>query len=188
MRRAAFALPLLAALSLPGAARADEVTDALREALRAYEAGQLPAARSAMEEALQLLSQRSASTLGAALPPPLPGWRADEAQTQAGGIAILGGATASRRYENAQGQYVEIALATDNPLIAQLGLILTNPMLAGAMGRLIRIGDQRAVQTHDGEIQMLVDNRILVTVRGNASAEARLAYARAIDVTKLTRR
>lgn len=182
------ALPLLAALALSPAARADDVTDALREALRTYEAGQFAAARTAIEEALQMLSQRSADSLSTALPAALPGWTAEDAETRAGGIAVLGGVTASRRYTNAQGQAVEVSLATDNPLIGQLGPILSNPMLAGAMGRLIRIGDQRAVQTNDGEIQMLVDNRVLVTVRGDAPAEAKLAYARAVDLARLQRR
>ena len=75
-----------------------------------------------------------------------------------------------------------------NDLIAQLGAVMSNPMLAGAMGRLVRIGDQRAIQGTDGNIQMLVDNRILVQVQGDAPAEARLAYARAINVAKLAGR
>lgn len=187
MRRI-LAILLLVALPVAPGARADEITDALREALRNYEAGQLGPARTALEEALQLLAQRSAASLGAALPEPLPGWTGEEPQSHAGGAGLLGGSQASRRYTNPQGQSVEVTFSIDNPLIAQLGTVLTNPMLAGALGRLIRIGDQRAVQTHDGEIQMLVDNRILVSIRGDAPAEARLAYARAIDFAKLTRR
>ena len=53
------------------------------------------------------------------------------------------------------------------------------------MGKLVRIGSQRAVQTTDNDIQMLVDNRIMVVLSGDAPVEAKLAYARAIDLAKL---
>ena len=42
----------------------------------------------------------------------------------------------------------------DNPMVAQLAAILANPMLAGAMGRLVRVGEQRAIQSNDGDIQI----------------------------------
>ena len=54
------ALPLL----FPAAARADDVSDSIKEALRAYEAGKIGAARTALGEAVQLLSQRAATGLG----------------------------------------------------------------------------------------------------------------------------
>jgi hypothetical protein len=56
-------LPLL----LPSPARADDVADALAEATRSYQAGQVAAARTAIEEALPLLAQRTAAGLGPAL-------------------------------------------------------------------------------------------------------------------------
>lgn len=186
--RAPVALWLLAALALAPVAHADGIRDAMREALRAYEAGQLPTARSALEEALQLLAQRSAAALGEALPPPLQGWTAEDPITNAGGSGLFGVTTASRSYRNAQGQGVEITFTTDNPMIGVLAGVLSNPMLIGTMGRLVRVGDQRAVQTNDGEVQMLVDNRVLVVVRGDAPVEAKLAYARAIDVRRLSPR
>ncbi len=177
------ALPLL----LPAAARADEVTDAMKEAMRAYEAGKFTAARSAMSEAMQLLSQRTAASLGAALPAALPGWKAADAESNTAALGFLGGGSiASRRYSNGQGQHVEIKVTADSPIISQLGMIMTNPIMAGAMGKLIRVGDQRAIQTSDNEIEMLVDNRILVTVNGDAPDDAKLAYAKAIDLAKLS--
>jgi hypothetical protein len=177
------ALPLL----LPAAARADDVSDAMKEAMRAYEAGKIGAARTALSEAVQLLSQRAATGLGAALPAPLSGWQAAEVETNTAALGLLGGGNvASRKYTNGQGQTVEIQVAADSPIVAQLGMIMTNPMLAGAMGKLIRIGNQRAIQTSNNEIQMLVDNRILVTIGGSANDDAKLAYAKAIDIAKLS--
>lgn len=177
------ALPLL----LPGAAWADEIGDAMAEATRAYLAGQIAVARTAMEEALQLLSQRTAAGLGAALPNALPGWQATEAEAKTAGLGFLGGGSqASRHYENSQGQTVEIQVTADSPVITQLAMIMTNPAMAGAMGKLIRIGTQRAVQTSNNEIQMLVNNRILVAITGDAPIEAKLAYAQTIDLARLS--
>jgi hypothetical protein len=176
-------LPLL----LPAAARADELGDALGEVTKAYKAGDFGALRASLQDALQLLGQRAAANLAAALPEPLAGWKAEAAETSSGGaLGMLGGGTqASRQYSNAQGQSVKIEVTADSPVVAQLGMLLTNPAMMGAMGKLIRIGSQRAVQTNDNEIQMLLDNRILVGITGDAPVEAKLAYARAIDLTKV---
>ncbi|HYF07336.1 MAG TPA: hypothetical protein VD970_06915 [Acetobacteraceae bacterium] len=182
-------LLLATLIALPLApARADEVANAMREALRAYEAGRLNAARTALEEAGQLLAQRSAALLGAALPEPLPGWTAEAPRATGTGVGLLGASQASRTYRDARGRTVEITILADNPLIGALGAVLTSPLVAGALGRLVRVGDQRALQTGEGEIQMLVDGRILVTLRGDAPAEAKLAYAQALDLGRLMRR
>lgn len=189
MRRTILLSTALVALIAAAPARADDIANAITEAQRAYQGGQIQAAQTALQEALQLLSQRAAAGLAAALPDALPGWTAEEASSNAAGAAgLFGGATASRSYRNAQGQSIEIQVMSDNPMIAQLGPILANPMLAGAMGRLVRIGEQRAIQGNDGNVQMLVDNRILVQVQGDAAAEAKLAYARAINVARLAGR
>ena len=189
MRRAValslLALPLLAAPS----ARADDIGNAIGEAARAYQAGDLPTARSALEEALQFLAQRAADRLAQALPAPLSGWTAGEAEASTAAAALLGGGSqASRRYENAEGQSVQIEVTADSPMVAQLATLMNTPALVGSMGRLIRIGSQRAIQTSDNEIQMLVDNRILIGISGDAPIEAKLAYARAIDLAKLSAR
>lgn len=189
MHRSMLVAAALAASLSAATARADEVSDAITEAQRAYQGGQLQAAQTALQEALQLLQQRAAAGLAAALPNALPGWTAEEASSGTAGMAgLFGGTTASRTYRNAQGQSVEIQVMSDNPMIAQLAVVLSNPMLAGAMGRLVRVGEQRAIQANDGNIQMLVDNRILVQVQGDAPAEAKLAFARAINLARLAGR
>jgi opacity protein-like surface antigen len=189
MRRSILTTAAVLAIAAATPARADEITDAIGEAQRAYQGGQMQAAQTALQEALQLLQQRGAATLAAALPDALPGWTADEATSNAaGGAGMFGGSTASRTYRNAQGQSVEIEVMSDNPMIAQIGAMLANPMMAGAMGRLVRIGEQRAIQATDGNVSMLVDNRILVQVQGDAPPDAKLAYARAINAARLAGR
>jgi hypothetical protein len=72
-------------------------------------------------------------------------------------------------------------------MIMQFGPMLNNPALAGAMGKLIKIGDLRGIQTNEGDILLLVANKILVHVQGSADAAAKLGYAQAIDVGKLSK-
>lgn len=177
----------LAVAMLPSHARADEISTAIAEAARAYSAGDLAAARLALGEASQLLQQRTADALAAALPAALPGWQAQDAESQAGGAAALfGGITqASRSYTNAAGQTVRIEVMADNPMIAQMAMMLGNPAMAGAMGRLIRVGSHRAVQGNDGQVTMLLKNRFLVQISGDAPVEAKLAYAQRVDASRL---
>ena len=72
-------------------------------------------------------------------------------------------------------------------MVMQFAQLLINPAIAGAMGKLIRIGDQRAIQTSDGSINMVVANKFLVTVEGSADAASKLAYAQAVDIAKLSK-
>lgn len=186
MRRtllAAAFLPLL--LSQLSAARADEIGDAITEAGRLYGAGDLAGTRTALAEASQLLQQRAADGLVRALPEPPAGWTAEDAASQAAATVFGGMTQASRNYNNAAGQSVRVEIAADNPMIAQVAMILGNPQMAGAMGRLVRIGAHRGIQGQDGNITLLLKNRYLVQIGGDAPGEAKLTFARAVDVAKL---
>jgi len=55
------------------------------------------------------------------------------------------------------------------------------------MGKLVRVGNQRAIQTNDGDVMMLVANKFLVHVQGSADAAVKLNYAQAVDVAKLSK-
>jgi hypothetical protein len=170
----------------PFAARADDIGRAIAEAQRAYAAGDLAATRDALAEATQLLAQRAAEGLAGALPAALPGWTAEPPEQQAAGAMLFGGgAHASRRYTHPSGRDVKIEIMADNPMLAQVAMMLANPAMAGAMGRIVRIGPQRAVQRPDGDVMMVVSNRFLVQVSGSGTPEEKLAHARAIDLAKL---
>jgi hypothetical protein len=120
------------------------------------------------------------------LPAPLPGWTAEKAQANAVGAAMFGGASAaSRSYSNPKGETVEVSITGDSAMVMQFAPMLSNPAIAGAMGKLIRVGSQRAIQTQDGDVKLLVGNKCLINVQGSADAAAKLAYAQAVDVSKL---
>src|ERR1700734_2557480 len=77
--------------------RADDVTDQINEALKAYQNHDTQTAVAALVAAANLLRQSRADALKKLLPPVPSGWTADNAETSAVGAAMLGGGiTASR--------------------------------------------------------------------------------------------
>ncbi len=185
MRLTVVAMVLLA--SMAGAAFADEVTDAIEAGRRAYVAGQLAKAKEAIELASKLIGKKHADAYAKALPAPLPGWKADDVQVTAVGSAGFGASSASRRYENAAGDQVEIQITGDSAVIEQFAAMMTNPEVAGAMGKIVAVGGERALQSMDGDVHIGVGNRFLVAVQGNGSVNDKLAYARAVDLAALSK-
>ena len=185
--RVIFSAVLLAALALPALA-ADDILDAIEQARKAYQSGDMANAKQSLDLASQLIAQKNAEGFAALLPAPLPGWKAEKAQSSAVGAAMFGGASAaSRSYNNAKGDTVEVSITGDSAMIMQFGPMLNNPAMAGAMGKLVRVGDQRAIQTKDGDIMMLVANKFLINVQGSADAASKLSYAQALDIAKLSK-
>src|SRR5665647_1312645 len=85
------------------------------------------------------------------------------------------------------GDSVEVSITGDSAMVMQFGPMLNNPAMAGAMGKLIRVGSQRAIQNQDGDIMMLVANKFLINVQGSGDAASKLSYAQAVDVGKLSK-
>jgi hypothetical protein len=187
MLRILFGAVLLAAVVMPALA-ADEIIDAIDQARKAYQAGDMANAKQSLDLASQLIGQKNAEGFAALLPAPLPGWKAEQAQANAIGAAMFGGASnASRNYRNAKDDTVEVSITGDSAIIMQFAPMLSNPALAGAMGKLIRIGDQRGIQTTDGNIMMLVANKFMIQVQGSADSASKLSYAQAVDIAKLSK-
>lgn len=168
-------------------ARADDIVDAIDQARKAYQAGDLGDAKQSLDLASQLIGQKNAEGFAALLPAALPGWTADKAQTTAVGNTAFGASSAARTYRNAKNEEVEIQITGDSSVIAQMAVFLNNPQVAGAMGKIVRVGTARAIVTQDGDVQMVVANKFLVNVQGGAPPEAKMAYAQAVDVGKLSK-
>ncbi len=166
---------------------ADDILDAMEQARKAYQAGDMTKAKQSLDLASQLVGQKNAETFAKLLPEPLPGWTAEKAETASVGIAVFGASSASRHYTDAKGHHVDVRITGDSSLVTQFAQFLINPVIAGAMGKLIKVGGQRALQTNEGSINMVIANKFLVTVEGSADAAAKLAYAEAVDVDKLSK-
>jgi hypothetical protein len=179
------ALALLAAFSTP--ARADDITEAMDQARKSYQAGDLGGAKQSLDLASQLIGQKNAEAFATLLPNALPGWKAEKVQTTALGAVGFGASTASRTYNNAKGDHVEVQITGDSAMVSQIATFLNNPAMAGAMGKLVRVGNQRAIQDGDGNVKMIVANKFLISVDGSADGASKLAYAQSIDFAKLSK-
>lgn len=178
-----FALAVSAAMP---AFAADDIVEAIDQARKAYQSGDMAGAKQSLDLASQLIGQKNAESFATLLPAPLPGWKAEK--TQANSVAMLGGASAATRlYTNAKGDTVEVSITGDSALIMQFGPMLSNPAMAGAMGKLVKVGNQRGLQTQEGDIMMMINGKFLINVQGSADAAAKLAFAQAIDVAKLAK-
>lgn len=177
---------VLAVAAVP--AFADDIGEAIDQAKKSYQAGDLATAKQSLDLASTLIAQKNAESFVALLPAPLPGWQAEKAQSNAAGGAMFGGvSTANRSYTNAKGDSVEVSISGDNAMLMQFAPMMNNPAMAAMMGKLIRIGNQRAIQSLDGDIIMVIANKFLVNVQGSGDAASKLAYAQAIDVAKLSK-
>lgn len=166
---------------------ADDILDAIDQARKAYQSGDMANAKQSLDLASQLIGQKNAEGFAALLPAPLAGWKAEQAETVSVGVAMFGASTASRRYTNAKGDHVEVRITGDSAMVMQFAQLLINPAIAGAMGKLIRVGNERAIQTHEGSVNMVIASKFLVTVEGSADAASKLSYAQAVDVAKLSK-
>jgi hypothetical protein len=185
-------LVLICSMVFSGTAFADDVTDAINEALQSYQAGKYSDAMTSLNYASQLIGQKKGGDLQSLLPQPLAGWEAEEATSQAMGAAMLGGGVTTERRYNKGSSSVHIQIVADSPLIQSMMMMFGNPMMAGADGgKLEKISGEKAIikynaQQKDGNINIVVANRFLVTVEGNdVSLEDLKAYAGKIDYKKL---
>jgi hypothetical protein len=186
MLRSLFAAVFLAALVLPALA-ADDILDAIEQARKAYQAGDMPNAKQSLDLASQLVGQKNAESFATLLPAALPGWKAEKVETTAVGVTVFGVTSASRRYTGPGDRDVQVRITGDSALVLYFAQLFMNPTIAGAMGKLIRIGDQSVLQTNEGSINMVVANKFLVTVGGSADEASKLAYAKAVDIAKLSK-
>jgi len=192
MKRMLVACMLTAGLVAGAAAAEDEVLTSINEGTDFYKNGEYAEAVTSLNYAVQLIQQKKGDVLKQILPAPLDGWEAQDADSQAAGAAMFGGGvTAERRYSKGDSE-ITIRMITDSPMMQGVMMMFSNPMFATADGgKLERIGKQKAIVKYDesgksGDLQMVVNNRFLVTVEGNDVArDDILAYARAIDVKKL---
>jgi hypothetical protein len=180
-----FALLLALAGMLAGPARADDILGALDQARKAYQAGDLTNAKQSADLASQLIGQKNAESFVALLPKPLSGWTADDAQVTAIGSTAFGVSQARRNYTSANGDNVEVQITGDSAMIAQIAPIMANPQIAGAMGKIVRVGNQRAIQNPQGDVHVIVGNKFLIVVTGSAPAAAKMSYAQAVDFARL---
>jgi len=171
------------------AGMADDVTDSLNDALSKYKDGQYTEAINSINYAEQLITQKKGEALSQVFPEPLSGWEGEEVTSNA---VFGGGISAERRYSKDESS-VNVTIVSDSPMLQAVMMMFSNPMFATSDGgKMETINGQRAIvkynaQDKGGEIQMVVNNRFLVTVNGYEVAKDDMtSYLKNLDVSKLS--
>ncbi|MBK1717142.1 hypothetical protein [Thiocystis violacea] len=185
-------IALAATLCLSGQLRADEVTDQMEAAKKAYESGELRTAVETLNFAVAKIQEQMTATLLKLLPEPLDGWLGDEPQSQSGGMAaMITGTTLSRRYAREDGAEVTLSLMADSPLMPMLTMAMSMPFVMqsnqdmktysfkGHRGML-----EHAANSEDYEITLMVGNRLVIQGKGSRLADSQPieAYFEQLDM------
>jgi hypothetical protein len=173
-------------------AQADEITQSIDDALDQYKDGNYSDAIENLDYAAQLIRQIRSENLEDLFPAPLSGWKAEEATSTALGASMFGGGISAEQHYRKASKRIEISIVTDSPILQSMLMMFSNPIIASSSGgKLERINGQKAIVKYssadeEGELTMVIDNRFLITVRGDYIIKNDLKdYAAAIDLTKL---
>lgn len=136
------ALAALAAIALAGPmtlaapARADTVTDRIDKGRAFYEKGQLSRAARELQWAIGRINKRIADGIGKTFPKAPDGWTMRRVRTgKQSGVAMLQGMVIQRRYRETGGRgRVNAQLIVDNPMIAMMTMMFSNPNIAQNAG------------------------------------------------------
>ena len=168
-----------------GWANADDFTDTIENASKAYAEGDISGAREELSYATQLLGQMRATQLQGFLPEAPEGWTKKDSEGNSAGVAMFGGGTTANADYRRGKDSVNVSIVTDSPMLASMSMLFTNPAMAGSQGSLKRINRQKVLIKNDGSITAMIDKRIMVEVKGRSSAEDKEAFFKAIDINGL---
>ncbi|MEM9437907.1 MAG: hypothetical protein AAGA15_12775 [Pseudomonadota bacterium] len=158
-------LAITAALTLPLAASADEIEDALSAAAEAYQDGDIAFALQELDFARAKLNALKTDELVAFLPEAPDGWTREIDTEVAASLGLMGGGSGASAiyFDGAASQEVTVTIMADSPMVTGMGAMVAN---AGAMGLPVeRIGRQ-TFALQDDQLMGLVANRVLVTAEG----------------------
>jgi hypothetical protein len=171
---------------------ADEITDSINEGLEYYEEEDYAEAASSLDYAAQLIRQKRAERLQSLLPAPLSGWKAEDVESKAVPQAMFGGMVSASRQYRKESSNITIEISVDSPVLQGMAMMFSNPAYATADGgKLKKIKRQKAIikyrsSNQEGDITIIVDRRLLVSVKGRKVGEEDLIdYASAIDYKEL---
>jgi hypothetical protein len=183
MRHLLSGAALLCASALPAAA--DEFTDVIDSALSAYAEGDITIASEELDYAMKLLGQMKSASLAGYLPDAPAGWTREEAEADGSGLAMsmFGGGTAAAATYRKSDAEMTVTLLANSPMVSSIGAMITGVAAMGG-GKPIRI-QRTQFSDNDGELQGVIDSKVMVSVSGNASLEDKQALLEAMDFKAL---
>lgn len=166
--------------AIPQAASADDIEISLQAALDAYRAGDMGLARDEASFAMQLLDAQKADDLSALLPLAPAGWERELSTDMDMALSAFGGGAGAEAEYRSDSETFTITFMADNPMVASMAMMLSNPMVPG---RPMRIGGIK-FSSPDGDLMAFVGNRVLVQAEG-ADPEVMKPFLEAIDYEAL---
>lgn len=174
--------PVLAAFALAASPlAADEISDTLESALKAYEGGDVAYALEELEYAKQQMLALKTDALSGYLPPAPAGWTRELNSEMNAGLAMMGGGVGAEATYSGGGQSFTVMIMADNPMVGAMAGMFGNAAMMGA--KIVRVGRQKYME-QDGQMTTLVANRIMVQAEG-APQEIMLPFLEAIDYKAL---
>lgn len=154
---------------------ADEITDQLDAARKAYDAGELRTAVDTLNLVITKIQERITAGLLTLFPPALEGWTAEDAKSQSSGLAtMITGTSLSRRYVRADGAEVELSLMADSPMMPMLTMAISMPFMMQANENLkpYTLKGERGMLEHTPDSQtykitLMIGNRLLIQAEGS---------------------
>ena len=181
-----FVLAICLSLFLPlSGAQADEITDNLKDAIAAYDEGEIQETVEILDYVQTLLSQKRSGTLEEVLPDALAGWTREEGgdADNAAAMTMMGGGTLVQAvYRSDSGEKLTLQIMAESPMIAMMAAQLGNAAIMAQMGTVKRIKRQKVLLNKDGGLQSMIDNRFFVQMEGSASHDDMVLYFEALDI------
>ena len=172
------------------AAEPDPVIQTIEKAIEEYKNQDFTNAASSLDYASQLIRQKKGQALTKLLPAPLNGWTAKDGTSQVTAASLFGGGLTAERTYKKDNSSVKISIVTDSPLLQSMIMMFSNPMFASSMGQFELINGHKGIvnfQNDQGDINIVVNNRFLVTLKGSQlSREELMNYAKAIDLKAIS--
>lgn len=140
---------------------ADEVTDTLQNAIAAYEDGDMQYAFEELAFAQQLLQEKRLEQFRSFLPPVPAGWSEVQNNYNQGGGMVMVNVT----YRGQAGQ-IMVTISLDNPQMAQVSQMLSNPAQLSGNRKMVRIGRYKFIE-QPNQMMGVVGGRIFVQANGN---------------------
>lgn len=175
----------LLAISI-GPAAADDISEQINQALQSYQKHDYAAASSALDAAGALLRQAAAEGWKAALPGPLAGWSADDAESTVVSTAIVGGGIQVSRTYRKNDLSVEISLIAESPMMETVGRLLNSGIFSGEDSKLVVVDGRKMTYTKSDHSYATIVGKAVVTVKGEAVEDAVLrSYLKAVNFAEI---
>lgn len=171
MKKILFTVVLLVQMVLGIQLFADEVTDPIDTALKAYKDKDYKLAMDELKYATVVLQKLDAAQNQKLLPDPLKGWNKTEGDKGAqAAMSMLGGGSMTSANYTHDAETIEIQIIANSPMIATIGMMISNPMFAQGEGsepyRYKRLKGIKQKDESQTEITLLLAGQIMIKLTG----------------------